>query len=162
MLLVPEKMQHCIVMPTLVKVLVHITWKVSAAMDMRLPYWTVVVSTLLVGWTSRASVFMTVLLEMRLGWSVMVCFHRFGFCCICVYYARILWYINTVMLGCLHFVSCSNTMQPWWCPFGWRVHRLWGTCGSVHQWILGTHLWWWMGYHKGYGSVQTTVWREHQ
>ena len=38
MLLVPEKMQHRIVMPTLVKVLVHITWKVSAAMDMRLPY----------------------------------------------------------------------------------------------------------------------------
>ena len=38
MLLTPEKMQHRIVMPTLVKVLVHITWKVSTAMEMRLPY----------------------------------------------------------------------------------------------------------------------------
>ena len=36
MLLTPEKMQHRIVMPTLVKVLVHITWKVSTAMEMRL------------------------------------------------------------------------------------------------------------------------------
>ena len=49
LLLLPEKMQHHIQMPTLVRVLVHITWKVSTAMDMRLPYWTVVVSTLLVG-----------------------------------------------------------------------------------------------------------------
>jgi len=38
MFLVPEKMQHRILMPTLVKVLVHITWRVSTVMEMRLPY----------------------------------------------------------------------------------------------------------------------------
>jgi len=42
-------MRHHFQMPTLVKVLVHITWTVSAAMDMRLPYWIVVDSILLVG-----------------------------------------------------------------------------------------------------------------
>jgi len=81
-LLVREKMQLHISMPTLVRVLVHITWTVSPAMDMRLPYWLVVVSTLLVGWTTRVSEFMTVHLEMKLVWSVKVCVRRSGFCCI--------------------------------------------------------------------------------
>jgi len=49
LLLLPEKMQHHIQMPTLVRVLVHITWKVSTVMDMKLPYWIVVDSILLVG-----------------------------------------------------------------------------------------------------------------
>jgi len=42
-------MQLHIRMPTLVKVLVHITWTMSTVMEMRLPYWIVIVSTLLVG-----------------------------------------------------------------------------------------------------------------
>ena len=42
-------------------------------MDMRLTCWVVLVGTLLVGSTAMVLMFITVLLEMRLGSSVMVC-----------------------------------------------------------------------------------------
>ena len=58
-------------------------------------------------------------------------------------------------------LSCISSLFVWRCSTCWRYHSIWGTSGGVHQQYLGDSLWWPLGQHWCYCSVQATGIRIH-